>query len=113
MTNLLSAGELQMIREREADELATYNRNALHMAMPPLIEWLSPASNDRRRLLAHIEAMEALMHKAVETLNAIEGLKIVNKVDATGEEFPGSWQQYSTWKSELAREALREIGSLP
>lgn len=50
---------LAQIRERDRQELADYNSNALLQQMPPIERWSVPASIDRRELLRLLDESHA------------------------------------------------------
>ena len=92
--------------------LSAEEHDAFCVSLPPAVKvtYLTNELEDERARSAAWEARARAMHAQ---LQMIETLEITNRVDRTGETFPGSWQQLSTWKSELAKEVIAAIGPLP
>jgi hypothetical protein len=59
------------------------------------------------------EAALQRLRVAVAQLRSIQSLAINYTAVETGRTWPGSSQDLSTWKSELAKEALEQIGEVP
>lgn len=83
---------LAEIRERDRQELATYNSNALRQQMPPIECWSVPASIDRRALLrlldeshAQIDGLMKRLLREEATLRILSDTSHFKDMDAMAE----------------------------